>query len=422
VRNIPEIQRQSHFVFFAFGGPAELLPRKQLVRERQPFIFCPNEAIHTDASLFLADTTTFRSSAATWRTYAYSLVTWLDFLELSVDRDYCEADQDDLLEYRNFYSRLVSPYTNEHYSRKTIAFRMTVAISFCQWLGGRGSYRGDILAGKLVRRIAKPPSMDHDMLAHTRSGNVKPGGYAIIPKRRGEKPIRPLTPNELKLLIAAAGIKGSRDRLVIDIGWATGLRVEEIAKLDVMSFEALLTSGKPFSLKWVSVLGKGSKERMVAFPNWLIRDIQVYIDGERKIVTAQRRAASDPNNTLLVTHLDSRNPPAGSPLSIRTIQSVVNHISISAGLILPGFRWKDSKSFSAARVSPHDLRHTYSVMALAAFCVLGDEKGGLIHIQRQLGHAFRATTENVYLAEASIWMTASGIRPIGVADLFESQS
>jgi len=420
VDNISESQRQGHFVFFASAGPADFQPREQFVYQRQPAIFCSDQAVHADATLFLAETVVATGSMATWRTYAYALVSWLDFLWLNLRRDYREACQDDLLAYRKFYSRLVSPYTDEHYSSKTTSLRMTVAIGFYQWLHKRGGYYGDILDGSLTRRGRRRPPIDSDMLAHMRSGEPRPGGYAIVPKVQKDKPIRPLTPDEIRRLAAAAGPEPGRDRVIVDTGWATGLRVAEAASLDVRAFETLDTKGDVEDLKYIMVRGKGKrggKLRRVGFPIWLIREIQAYINSERRFCIESSKASRTAETALFLTGLNSRNPGPGKRLSVRAIQDITNRISVAAELVIEGPTKEDGKTLVAARVSYHDLRHTYSVLTLTAYRLQGQEKSGLIHVKQQLGHTSVKTTELTYLAESVIWAAACGMRSISCLDI-----
>lgn len=423
VDNFSEHQPAGHFVYFASAGGGHSQSGQGFVRARQPAIFCPDQTIHTYASLFLAQSVVPLSRPSTWRTYAYALVSWLDFCLIYLNRAYLEATQDDLLKFRDFYSALISPYTHEHYSPSTTSLRMTVAIKFHQWLDKRGSYSGDITEGALIRRGMRRLPIDSDSLAHIRTGEGMPGAYAIVPKKDQDKPIRPLTPAEFRALAEEAGPKGTRDRLLVDLGCATGLRIAEAASLDAETFEAIDTRGAPNDLLYVTILGKGrngGKRRKVGFPIWLIENAQAYTDGERRVAIGSRRVARTTERALFVTGIRSRNPGPGSRLSIRAIQDVVNRISISAGLVVRNRRPTEAEASVAARVSYHDLRHTYAVCALAGYRIQNQERSGLIHIQQQLGHSFNRTTENVYLAASEIWMAASGIRTISFLDLLNA--
>lgn len=139
---------------------------------------------------------------------------------------------------------------------------------------------------------------------------------------------------------------GNRDRAVLEVLYATGIRVSELAGLDVEDVD--LREGA------ARVYGKGGKERIVPIG--------------RKAVEALR------------AHLADRHPGAGPlfpnrrgrRLTVRTLDRIVRARARSAGLV--------------RHVTPHTLRHTFATHLL-------DAGADLRLIQELLGHARLGTTQ-----------------------------
>lgn len=184
-----------------------------------------------------------------------------------------------------------------------------------------------------------------------------PGAVQRLPKT--------LSPEEVERLIAAAREIGRspkdrlRNRCLMELLYATGLRVSELVSLPVAAVR-----GDP---RMILVRGKGGKERMVplsaparaALADWLAA-----LDAEDEV---GRRAGRSPGRHLF--------PGSGREghLTRQHFHLMVKDIAIRAGL-------------PPSRVTPHTLRHAFATHLLA---------GGadLRVIQTLLGHADVATTE-----------------------------
>ena len=142
----------------------------------------------------------------------------------------------------------------------------------------------------------------------------------------------------------------TRDRAILELFYASGLRVSELAGLDWNRLD--MTEGL------VRVLGKGGRERLVpvgrqalkALEQW--RRIHVTIAGidQPKIFTSLK----------------------GHPLGVRAIQKRVAYWSQRQGL--------------DQRVHPHQLRHSFASHIL-------ESSGDLRAVQELLGHANLTTTQ-----------------------------
>lgn len=150
------------------------------------------------------------------------------------------------------------------------------------------------------------------------------------------------------------GSASVRDRAILEMLIATGMRVSELCALDVVDCDLESRS--------VRIYGKGSKERVVQLESEpAIRALQRYLP-ERKV--ACDKAGSD-SAALFVNKYCAR-------MSDRSVREVVS---------------KRAKEVNASvAVTPHMLRHTFATLLLE-----GDVD--IRYIQRLLGHSSIKTTE-----------------------------
>ena len=153
---------------------------------------------------------------------------------------------------------------------------------------------------------------------------------------------------------AAAELRGLRDRALVELLYGAGLRVGELASLDVRDVD--LHRGD------VRVLGKGGVERVVPLPLAARTALSAYLDARRApglraepLFTALRRRAG-----------------AVVRLGVRDVRRVLARRALRAGI--------------HERVHPHRLRHSYATHLL-------DMGADLREIQELLGHASLSTTE-----------------------------
>jgi integrase len=198
----------------------------------------------------------------------------------------------------------------------------------------------------------------------------------------------------------------SRDRIIGDIGVFVGLRVDEVYSLSKYQFLALTPPADgPVGDQQVLVKGKGGKTRPVAFPNWLVLDIQAYISTERaKAVDDGGLTGRNDPAALLVSGSQAKAPGRG--LSRRRLQQIVELACIRAGLVQRR-SWRDpetGESFvrETAKHCFHDLRHTYAVLTYWAEKAGGNSEPWK-KIQAQLGHEHLKTTIDTYLSFVEIF-------------------
>ncbi|HUF93237.1 MAG TPA: site-specific tyrosine recombinase/integron integrase [Candidatus Limnocylindria bacterium] len=167
--------------------------------------------------------------------------------------------------------------------------------------------------------------------------------------RRPQKLVSFLPIDEATALVDARALGGAardRDVAILELLYATGLRVSELTGLDVEAVDR--------TERTVRVLGKGRKERIVPFGASAARALERYL--------APRPAAGG------ALFLNAR----GGRLTDRSVRSVVRRAARSAGVV--------------RRVSPHTLRHTFATHLL-------DGGADLRAIQELLGHSRLSTTQ-----------------------------
>lgn len=366
-----------------------------------------------------------RESPKTWAQAAQSLVTWLDYLK-AADVDWRHASKADLIAYRDAYAGAISPRTGQEYSANTISVRMTYIIDFITFAVEQGWIDSDLSTGgnsgpTLPRRV----HLDRDALAHIRKGRrasiegaalVAPRLNRLKPKARQDDTVSVLSKDELEALIRWAGPRpterkpedggSDRDFIVLALGWACGLRAQEIADIPLMPFLSMVPDpqhlGRFFK---VSVTGKGRKTLPIEVPAWLVFDIQAYIDGERKRSLRKRGPKAEDKQLVLNSEHSSR---AGKPMTKGGIQALVNRACIGSGLITKVTKTNPETGEvvveQVAKYSTHCLRHTYAVMTYRNHRESGyAELDAWKYIQMQLRHKSPTTTIDTYLRHISVW-------------------
>lgn len=164
-----------------------------------------------------------------------------------------------------------------------------------------------------------------------------------------------LTLPEVEALLAAADertVAGSRDRAMIQLLYATGLRVSELVKLKVQDVN--LREG------FVLTMGKGRKERIVPLGRLAKEKIEAYLGHARP---ALLKGATAP--ALFVT-------PRRAGFTRMGFWKLLRRYALKAGISKP--------------LSPHKLRHSFATHLL--------ERGAdLRAVQAMLGHADLSTTQ-----------------------------
>jgi integrase/recombinase XerC len=146
--------------------------------------------------------------------------------------------------------------------------------------------------------------------------------------------------------------KGRRDRALLELLYASGLRVSELVRLDLG--EVNLDTGE------IRVWGKGSKERMVLMGKPASEAVSNYLEQGRPKLLGEKRT-----NALFINRYGQRLPE-------RRVQKMLEDYAKKAGI--------------EKRVHPHMLRHTFATHLL-------DGGADLRVVQELLGHAQLSSTQ-----------------------------
>lgn len=172
----------------------------------------------------------------------------------------------------------------------------------------------------------------------------------------GRKLPEVLTVEEIDSLIGAVDVskpEGHRNRAILETLYSCGIRVSELVNLSL--------SDLFYDEGYLRVIGKGNKERLVPVSKKVEKEIQFYVENQRKSISVCK---GDEN----IVFLNRR----GNRLTRVMIFTIIKNLSEKIGL---------KKS-----VSPHTFRHSFATHLL---------EGGanLRAIQEMLGHESITTTE-----------------------------
>jgi len=176
----------------------------------------------------------------------------------------------------------------------------------------------------------------------------------LVPARQSLRVPKTLTEKQVEDLLAAPDLNhplGLRDRAMLELMYASGLRVSELVGLKV--FDLGMNEGV------LRVMGKGSKERLVPFGAEARLWIERYLHEAREEILAGQQTAD-----LFVT-------ARGAGMTRVMFWIIVKKCALSAGIRSP--------------LSPHTLRHAFATHLL-------NHGADLRAVQMLLGHADISTT------------------------------
>jgi integrase/recombinase XerC len=163
-----------------------------------------------------------------------------------------------------------------------------------------------------------------------------------------------LTPDEVFALVEnpkGADSSSVRDRAILELFYATGMRASEMESLSVKHVD--------WSAGFITVLGKGKKERLVPF------GVKAGSALKKVLEETRYRRADKLGEPVFLNK-------SGHRLTVRSIHSIVKRWGRKSGLDRP--------------VAPHKLRHTFATHLL-------DNGADLRMIQEMLGHSSLSTTQ-----------------------------
>lgn len=143
--------------------------------------------------------------------------------------------------------------------------------------------------------------------------------------------------------------KGLRDRVILELLYATGIRVSELVNIQLKDID--------MSSPGVKVLGKGNKERFVPFGEFCRQSIEQYLREFKPIQHTK--------HSFLLVNMN------GAPITERGVRYVLNDVV--------------KRTAGVTEIHPHKLRHTFATHLL-------NQGADLRTVQSLLGHVNLSTT------------------------------
>lgn len=212
-------------------------------------------------------------------------------------------------------------------------------------------------SGRKPRTSARLLSCLRQFYRHLlRSGLIAEDPTALIDAPRLGRPLpHSLSESEVEALLAAPDTSealGHRDRAMLEVLYASGLRVTELVKLTPGQLS--LTQGL------VRILGKGNKERLVPLGEEATDWVQSYVAGPRALLLGGRLS-----DYLFPTQRSDH-------MTRQAFWQLIKRYAIVAGVLRP--------------LSPHTLRHAFATHLL-------NHGADLRVVQMLLGHSDLSTTQ-----------------------------
>ena len=271
------------------------------------------------------------------------------------------------MEYLNGYERFLTE--ERRAAPNTLSSYLRDVRQYLDWLGQSG-------LSPVQASHADVETYTHSMMAHGKSaatitrsqaslksfytwlmeiGQVRENPARGLTQTRVERKLpHILTSREVELFLEQpdpSDSKGSRDKAMLELLYATGIRVSELIGLNLENLN--LTAG------FVRCTSRG-KERIIPLYQTAIRALQYYIDRVRPQMVER------PDEKALFVNM------SGERMSRQGFWKIIKHYQEKAGI------QKD--------ITPHTLRHSFAAHLL--------ENGADLHsIQEMLGHADISSTQ-----------------------------
>jgi len=209
-------------------------------------------------------------------------------------------------------------------------------------LGARSTARAVHACRGMFKFAIREGRLEIDPMENLRA----PKAFAALP--------RYLTPAQVEALLAAPDVAtplGLRDRAMLEVLYASGLRVSELTGLAVKDVD--------LALGVLTCMGKGRKERLVPVGRTACGLVRSYLEGSREALAKGR-----PGPWLFLGRRGK--------LSRMTVWRIVRRYAVAAGI--------------QQILTPHVLRHSFATHLL-------EHGADLRSLQAMLGHADISTTQ-----------------------------
>lgn len=263
-------------------------------------------------------------------------------IEKGLAKNTIQSYKRDLLSYANFLEKEEAITHPNHITRNHI-------MKFL------GKIKNDGKSSRTIARHIASIRSFHQFLLRDKVTENDPTVHIETPQKEFKLP-KVLNPNEVDALLNALDLStvfGIRDKAMLELMYATGMRVSELINLNLG--DAHLTMG------FVRCIGKGNKERIIPIGSHAIKSVENYLNNSRP----KLRSKKNSSESLFLNH-------HGNRLSRQGFWKILKQLTEKAGI--------------TKELTPHTLRHSFATHLL-------ENGADLRAVQEMLGHADISTTQ-----------------------------
>lgn len=262
----------------------------------------------------------------------------------------------------------------KNYSSHTLTAYYSDVVAFILWLNGEDCtkidfnklreylyfiQRFDYKKTTIARKVAAIRTF-YKFLFRERYVDNNPAASISAPKKPKSLP-KFLTPEEIEQILNNIKIDtpaGYRNRVILELLWATGMRVSELSNLNFGDLN--------LEENEIRVFGKGAKERIVLISDRAKNYLNQYIKSVRNLIAPDYvKEAPEENSPVFINS-------TGYRLQNQTIRTAINDVV--------------SKIELPKKVTPHVFRHSFATRLI-------ENGADLRVVQELLGHAGISNTQ-----------------------------
>lgn len=261
-------------------------------------------------------------SENTVKAYNNDLAQFQQFLSLQLGQKKISVREIDRLAIRHFLGTL----HGEGYNNRSILRKLTAIRSFCRYLCRHGHLKANPATHLLPMRWERKLPSFLDVAQAAKVMEIPNGNTAL----------------------------GLRDRAILELLYSTGIRLNELVKLNLSALDPL---GEV-----VKVRGKGRKERILPLGSKALQALEAYLPRRKELLEKGKGGSRE------AMFLNYR----GGRISGRSVRRIVNQYLQQVS--------------EQEHLSPHLLRHTFATHML-------DAGADLRAVKELLGHASLSSTQ-----------------------------
>ena len=260
-----------------------------------------------------------------------------------------EAYRNDLNQFWDFLQERRNGSTNGAYPWESVS--LDLLNDYVNNLRGLKGYRDTTTARKVaaIRSFFGFLFENGDIAQDPTESMGSPRVGRSLPKCLSKEEVSRL----LEMAERAVGNEARRDATILELLYATGLRVGELVSLNVTDID--------LQESYIRCWGKGSKERIAYLYPKALRELRNYLSQARVALLGNHKAQP----ALFVNH-------RGERLTRQWVWNILKAYGEKAGI--------------SQRITPHTLRHSFATHLL-------QNGASLRHVQELLGHSSISTTQ-----------------------------